>query len=301
MENINILKLYSEVLKKHSMSDAEKRFIVGTSVTTPDIRETPPEIPRPWLFARVWALSLIGFLCFYIGALGFQNAIFVPGLILFGSIIAPISLLIFFWEINILQNISIYKLTVLLIKGSIVALLCAVFLFAILKGQSPLFVSFVEETAKVSALLLLVDHRNYKYTLNGMLIGAAIGAGFAAFETAGYILMSALNDGIPIMLNTIFWRAILTPGGHIAWAALTGSVLILVKGDRIFRLSKLFDLRFIGIYAVVIVLHALWNSESIQFYVFNIPIGLIVLTLVSWIMLFSLMKLGFNQVIRVVQ
>jgi hypothetical protein len=118
MDKMNIFKLFSEVLKKHTTDDAEKRFIIGTSLTTPNIDKTPPEMPRPWLFARVLTLSLVGFIAFYVGALIFQNPIFLPGLILFSSIIAPISLLMFFWEINILQNISIYKLTVFVIKGA---------------------------------------------------------------------------------------------------------------------------------------------------------------------------------------
>jgi RsiW-degrading membrane proteinase PrsW (M82 family) len=299
VEKVNLTKLFSEVLKKHTTDDAEKRFIVGTALTTPDIDRTPPEMPRPWLFARVVTLSLVGFIAFYIGALVFQNAVFLPGLILFGSIIAPISLLIFFWEINILQNISIYKLTIFMIKGSIVALLCAVLLFAVLKGHSPIFTGFVEETAKVASLLLLVDHRNYKFTINGMLIGAAIGAGFAAFETSGYILISALEDGIPTMLQTIFWRTILTPGGHIAWAALTGAILIMIKGERIFRITMLFDPRFVGMYLTVIVLHALWDTESIHFWIYRIPVVLMLLTVISWTILFMLMKSGFKQVVRV--
>jgi hypothetical protein len=38
-----------------------------------------------------------------------------------------------------------------------------------------------------------------------------------------------------------------------------------------------------------------------QLTVYNIPIGLAALTLVSWVILFALMKLGFRQVIRVVK
>ncbi|WP_073079954.1 PrsW family intramembrane metalloprotease [Sporobacter termitidis] len=302
MEKVKFINLYTDVLKKHTTADAENHFILGAPMTTPDIEKTPPELPKPWLFARVLALSVVAFFAFYAGAFIFKNALFLPGLILFGSVITPLSLLMFFWEINILQNISIYKLTLLMLKGSIVSLLCAVTLYAILDGRkSPLLIGFVEETAKVLTILLLVDHRPYKFLLNGMLIGAAVGTGFAAFESSGYILVTALQSGIPTMLNTIFWRALFTPGGHIAWAALTGAMFILVKGERTFNMKMLLDSRFLGMYALVIVLHALWDTESIQLVAYNIPVVPVALTVVSWVILFAMMKIGFRQVFRVVK
>jgi RsiW-degrading membrane proteinase PrsW (M82 family) len=300
MEKIKILSLYSDVFRKHTTQDAENHFIIGAPLTTPNIEQTPPVIPKPWLFAKVLLLSLAAFLGFYIGALIFQNAIFLPGLILFGSIITPISLLIFFWEVNILQNISMYKLALMLVKGSIVALLCTVVMYALLDGEnSPLLIGFVEETAKIITLLLLVDHKNYKFIINGMLIGAAIGTGFAAFESSGYILINALENGISAMLNTIFWRAVFAPGGHIAWAALTGAAFIAVKGDHPFRISMLFNIRFLSMYALVIVLHAIWDTDIPGTVIMNIPIMPVALTIISWLILFAMMKQGFKQVINI--
>ncbi len=299
MVNVNIIKLYADVFRKHTTEDAERRIIIGTPLTTPDIELTPAVMPKPWLFARVLALSIVAFIGFYIGVSLYQNPLFLPGMILFGSIITPISLLIFFWEINIFQNISIYKLTLTMVKGSIVSLLCAVTLFAILDGQnSPLIIGFVEETAKVVTILLVADFRRYKYVLNGMLMGAAIGTGFAAFESAGYILVTVLQYGIPTMLATVFWRALFTPGGHIAWAALTGATLIIVKGDRPFKMKMLLDPKFLGMFALVIVLHALWDYDAIQLVVYNIPVTPVVLTIISWIIMFALMKRGFRQAVE---
>ena len=54
------------------------------------------------------------------------------------------------------------------------------------------------------------------YILDGLLIGAAVGAGFAAFETAGYILRFGLNSGLEAMLEIIKLRGFLVPGGHVA-------------------------------------------------------------------------------------
>ena len=298
MKKITFKDLFSEVLKSHSSGETENYFILGAPRTTPDIEKNPPVLPKPWFFSRVLGMSFIAFLGFYIGALYFQNPYFLPGLILFGSVITPISLLIFFWEVNMPKNISIYKLTLFLIKGGIVALLYSLILYTIIDGHiSPLLIGFVEETAKVLTFLFLIGRKDYKYILNGMLIGAAIGTGFSAFESAGYILMTALAYGIPTMLGTIFWRAVFAPGGHIAWAALTGAALMLVKSGRPFRLSMLLDLRFLGMYALVIALHASWDVEIPQPIAFGIPVLPVVLTIASWIILYAMMKRGFKQVI----
>ena len=72
-----------------------------------------------------------------------------------------------------------------------------------------------------------------------------------------------------------------------------------MKGERTFRLKMLLDPRFIGIYALVIILHALWDTGSIQLVVWNIPVAPVSLTIISWIFLFAMMKRGFKQVIRV--
>lgn len=300
MEKITFSGLFSEAFKRHTTADAEDYFILGAPTTTPDISKTPPELPHPWLFSRVLLMSILAFFGFYIGAFYFNNPNFLPGLIIFGAFLAPISLLIFFWEINILRNISVYKLIKLLFKGGIVALLYTVILYTVTGGNtSPLMIGFVEETAKVLALLLLVDHKNYRYILNGLLLGAAIGTGFAAFESAGYILVSALKYGMPTMINTIFWRAIFAPGNHIAWAGLVGAALIEVKGDRPFRLSMLLDLRFLLMYVLVIMLHALWDARFSQLQIYYVPIVPVVLTVLSWIILFAMMKRGFKQAFEI--
>ena len=42
----------------------------------------------------------------------------------------------------------------------------------------------VEEVAKLLTVVVVMRSTRYKYILNGILFGATVGAGFAAFETA---------------------------------------------------------------------------------------------------------------------
>lgn len=290
-----IHRMFFAVFKSHSRSEAENVLVSGTTRTTPDIGEIT--LPSPWLFSRILFLSLLAYMGFYIGLFRFGNLNFLPGLIIIGAFITPIALLIFFWEVNSIQNISMYSLMIYFLMGGLTALLYTVILYDLIDGyKSALMIGFVEETAKILALLVFAARRRYRYLLNGMLIGAAIGTGFSVFETSGYILMTALKYGLHPMLQTIFWRAILAPGGHIAWASLTGAVFILVKGDRPFRVRMLLNLKFLGTYALVIALHALWDADIPQPVVLDVPLLPVGLIIISWVFILILLKKGVKQV-----
>lgn len=80
-----------------------------------------------------------------------------------------------------------------------------------------LLIGLVEELAKaVIVAVFLFKIKKSNYILDGLLIGSAVGAGFAAFETAGYILRFGLNSGLEAMLEIIKLRGFLVPGGHVA-------------------------------------------------------------------------------------
>ena len=76
----------------------------------------------------------------------------------------------------------------------------------------------IEETGKAAALFLVINKTKYRSTLNGLLFGAAVGAGFSAFESAGYALVTGMTAGQAAMLETITVRGVLSMLGlHIVW------------------------------------------------------------------------------------
>jgi hypothetical protein len=94
----------------------------------------------------------------------------------------------------------------------------------------------------------------------GALLGATIGAGFAAFESAGYAFNAAITtQGINLasLLQTEVVRAVLAPVGHVLWTAILGAA-IFEAANRIGRLRLTFAVivAFVG----VALLHALWDS-----------------------------------------
>ncbi len=196
-----------------------------------------------------------------------------------------------------------YQVVKMLFMGGVLSLLVTLFL----NDKLPFLQTWlgassaggIEEIAKVAATLLMVKDRRYSFTLNGLLIGAAVGTGFAAFETAGYAFRCVLESG-DLMLQVITSRALLAPAMHIPWTALAAAALWRVKGDRNFQNSMLLDFRFLRVLAFSIALHMLWNSS---FTIISLPfvgdIKYLLLGSVAWIAVFSFIQDGLRQVDRV--
>ncbi|MFP3125606.1 PrsW family glutamic-type intramembrane protease [Ectobacillus funiculus] len=283
--------IFSRVFRKHSDIEAERLFIVGTSLTTPTIEEVTATWPKPWLFARVFLIMLIVYLGLYVGVSLFGNINFIPGLIVVGAFAVPFTTLIFFWEMNAPQNIAIYKIVYVVFIGGILSLLLALIFYDILRSNiNPITIGIVEELAKVVAVIFFVRHLKYRYVLNGLLLGAAVGVGFASFETAGYALRALLSDSFHMLYNTILWRSVFSPGGHVAWAALTGAALCRVQGDSKFRLNMLIKPKFVFIFILVVMMHALWDSPILN------SLGQLILMIISWIFVFRMIRIGLNEI-----
>lgn len=287
--------IFSRVFRKHSDVEAERLFIVGTSLTTPTIDEVVATWPKPWLFTRVFLIALLSYLGLYMGVSLFGNINFLPGLIVVGAFAVPFTTLIFFWEMNAPQNIAIYKIVYVVFIGGILSLLVALVFYDILRNNiNPITIGIVEELSKVVAVIFFVRSLKYKYILNGLLLGAAIGVGFAAFETAGYALRALLSNSYHSLYYTILWRSVFSPGGHVAWAALAGAAICRVQGDSKFRFSMLFQPKFLLIFFLVVALHALWDSPLVGQY----PIGQIILTVISWVVVFHMIRVGLTEIIE---
>lgn len=285
--------IFSRVFRNHSELEAERLFIVGTAITTPQIDEVKETWPKPWLFARIFLISLIAFLGFHVGVIVFQNMNFIPGLIMIGSFAVPITTLVFFWEMNAPQNIAIYRIAYVALIGGILSMLVAVLFFDFLRNViNPITIGVVEEFAKAVIVVYFVRSRKYKYVLNGLLLGAAVGAGFAAFETAGYALRSLLEGSFPSLYATILWRSILAPGGHVAWAGLAGAAFCWVQGKDNFNLSQLVKPKFLGMFFLVVAMHALWDIHIAG----NLPYFQGILLVVSWIVVFLMIRIGLKEI-----
>lgn len=302
--SIDLKELFSEVPKKHTSDEADEIFIVGTKNTTPDIMTISDSWSKPWLFSRIFLAFLTMFVLLYVMVDNFGNDEVIPGLVFIGACMVPFSVLIFFFESNVYRNISIFEVMKILGIGGILSLLSTVFLYefvefsdsALYYGQvttsDAFLISIVEEVGKLIVVLYFVRKYQTNKILNGMLIGCAVGAGFAIFESAGYILSSSENIS-DILDITIFssWSSL---GGDLAWTAIAGGAIIVVKKTEEFNFNQLLDTRFIFFFGSVIVLHAVWDM-GIELLNKDYLIY-IILIFVAWIELFVLMNAGLREV-----
>jgi hypothetical protein len=103
-----------------------------------------------------------------------------------------------------------------------------------------------------------VHHREPR---DGMVLGAVVGAGFAAFESAGYalqVLLANVDDkSVVAILEIEAFRAVLAPFGHITWTALIGGALFASSRGGRFHVTRGLVLTILG----AVTLHALWDQS----------------------------------------
>ena len=262
---IRLKELVSGVFKKHSLAERDELFICGTEKTTPKESEMVADWPKPWLFSRVFLLFSIVFIALLIVIVEFGNMNGVPGAMFVGALTVPFSLVIFFWETNVPRNISIFDVISTFFVGGVFSLISTLLLYDVvgvgkLDYIGAILVGIVEEIGKIIVVGHCIKKRNTKYILNGLLLGACVGAGFAVFETAGYAFQALLySQDIFYMIDVLFLRAVLSIGAHTVWTAIAAVGLVLAKGENEFEKHDYYKPQFLKFLVLVIVMHAIWD------------------------------------------
>jgi RsiW-degrading membrane proteinase PrsW (M82 family) len=293
--------MFSEVWKKRSSSEIEAYFSVGTATSTPILAEIDTRWPRPWAFFKAFLGSIIAFAGLYYTVSHFSNPFGVPAVLMTGAFAVPCSVLVLFYEFNAPRNFSIYQLLRLTLLGGVLSMVVCLFFFNYASGvgldwMGASVAGIAEEPAKLLAMLIVVKEARYRWTLNGLLIGACVGTGFAVIETAGYAFVSFMGDlqsGGATTEGTLFVRGLLYPlGGHAILSAIVGAALWRVKGNKPFEWAMLQQPRFLKLAAVSVVLHALWNSPlELPFFAEKFAIGV-----VAWLIILSLVQTGLREI-----
>ena len=297
--SLRLLDLVVNVFKKHTLEERENTFICGTAKTAPKEDEICSKWPKPWLYSRVFILFAITFLGLLALLRIFENTLAYPGIIFIGALAVPFSLLVFFWELNAPRNINIFDVIKIFFWGGVSSLLLTmIFSRIIYVGEvgyvGAIMIGIIEESAKFIVVAYFLRGSKRKYILNGLLLGAAVGAGFAVFETAGYEFAYGLQ--IPIMMRIIYTRGVLAFGGHIVWAAMSGAALVMVKEDNRLKIKHIINIKFLKYFVLIIGLHAIWDmpiSSNSEF-----PFVQIILTITAWIIVLLYINAGLKQISR---
>ncbi|HZT02804.1 MAG TPA: PrsW family glutamic-type intramembrane protease [Steroidobacteraceae bacterium] len=312
LQGFSLGETFSEVFGRHSDEEIERYFSVGGPDTTPPLERVDVRWPKPWVFFRTFLVALGTYIAFVAAWNQFGNVKLLPAIIFVGSFAIPFATLILFFELNVQRNVSLYQICRLVALGGAASLLLSLLGYQVASGfkldwLGASLAGLVEEPGKLLVLAFVINNRRYRSVLNGLLLGAAVGAGFAAFESAGYAFLYLLqhlsvtthyNGAVTLELNDIdamrqliVARGLLAPFGHIAWTAMSAAALWRVMGGAPFRFEMLKDSRFTRVFATAVLLHMIWDSPL------ELPFdGLYVLLgAVAWIIVLGLVQEGLAE------
>src|SRR6266567_4281876 len=188
---------------------------------------------RPWL--RIFVSGLVLWVLTVVVTFVTGNPNLVPTLVLLGSFLVPITFVFWAFERRETGELTAELLLNTFIAGGVLGVLAASLLESYLLHPSP-----------------------WMFFGDGMILGASVGFGFAAFESAGYAFTALFTErGLSLLdvVQTEILRGLLAPLGHGLWTAILGGVLFHPSTREHFLVSGRLILAFLG----VSLLHALWS------------------------------------------
>jgi RsiW-degrading membrane proteinase PrsW (M82 family) len=212
-----------------------------------------------------WRILLLGFGMYFIGLfllIVTGNPNLFPTVVLIGSFMVPVTFVAFFYERRYLSTVGMPSTALSFIYGGILGTFAASILEPIfihhLDFQTAFVVGLIEEFTKILGVLVIARRMKHDKEMDGLVLGAAAGMGFAAFESVGYAFTAFMKSGgsLSSTVGVILLRAILSPVGHGTWTAIFASVLFRESEPRHFRIN----LKVVTAYFTVVILHGLWDG-----------------------------------------
>lgn len=207
----------------------------------------------------------IGFIIYILTILTFMltnNINLTPTIVLLGNFLVPVCFVSFFYERRNRFSVSMASTSISFFYGGVLgtataALLEPIFINA-LNFNTAFIVGFIEELTKLIGVLLIARHRKFYNQMDGIILGAAAGMGFAAFESVGYAFTAFLQSGgnlSDVVVVTLI-RGVASPVGHGTWTAILTSVLFRESYLGGFNINH----KVVGAYMTVVILHGLWDG-----------------------------------------
>jgi RsiW-degrading membrane proteinase PrsW (M82 family) len=190
------------------------------------------------------------------------NPLLIPTVVLLGSFLVPATFVYWAFERRDSGELTAELVFRCFMMGGVLGVLGASVLEAYLLYPSPWLyvgVGLIEEAVKLAALALLTRRLEVKSIRDGLILGATVGFGFSAFESAGYAMTSMFTEhGLSLtnLVTTELVRGVLAPVGHGLWTGILGGVLFSRSTRDHFLLTRRLIVTFIG----VSLLHALWDA-----------------------------------------
>lgn len=243
---------------------------------TPRIRRGPRK--------RYWTVLFAGIALFaFLSALAEVSVgpLIVYALTVVGALLVPIAFVQYLAESNLLPLRPV-ELLATGVLGAALGLPAAYGLqhaAGLVPGSllASVLIASVEEPAKLLGVLWLVRRHELRFQVDGVLLGAAAGMGFAALETALY--GAARLETAGALVGVLWFRALLAPFSHGTWTALVAATFWRTRFENR-------RITFLAL-AAVIGLHALWDWSAVP-----VPLNIV------WMLLIGLMSVVFLRIIR---
>jgi protease PrsW len=239
-------------------------------MTYPTTSAPPTSAPRTAVRRYSWIAVLVVGVALFLAVertlMATQNPNFVPSAILLGAAIVPAAFLAFVYGRRLTYAVGASTVVVAAFLGGVIGTVVAGTLeFDAQRdlGVLPMVgVGLIEEASKLLIpLAILVLVRRARTHADGLLIGVAAGAGFAALETMGYAFTTLLQSqgSITATVDVLLVRGIMSPAGHMAWTGIAAAALYhaAARGWTGRRLAGV-----VGAFVLAVVLHALWDSQG---------------------------------------
>ncbi|MFI6505117.1 PrsW family intramembrane metalloprotease [Nonomuraea typhae] len=212
---------------------------------------------RPWL--KIFLIGLALWAATVLVTMWTDNSNLVPTVVLLGSFLVPVTFVVWAYGHARGEEVTVELMFKSFVIGGILGVLGASVLESYLRPSLVMYVGvgLIEEGVKLAALMLLTRGLKHRSVKDGLVLGATVGFGFAAFESAGYAFNAMFTgEGLSLaqMVETEILRGVLAPVGHGLWTAIAGGMLFAAGG----RLTGKVILTYLG----VSLLHALWDSMN---------------------------------------
>ncbi len=195
-----------------------------------------------------------------------RNPNFVPSAILVGAAIVPAAFLTFVYGRRLAYDVGLGVVASSAFFGGVIGTVVAGTLEYDAQrdlGFLPMVgVGLIEETSKLLIpLAVLIFFRRYRTRADGLLIGVAAGAGFAALETMGYGFVTLLESkgSITETVDVLLLRGIMSPAGHMAWTGIAATALY-AAAESGWTGRKIGG--FVGAFVLAVALHTAWDSQA---------------------------------------
>lgn len=221
-----------------------------------------------------------------------RNTNIFPTVVMLGNFLVPITYVAFFYQRRHLSKLDMPTTAWAFFYGGLLGVLAAATLEPLFLSHDRLLFSFevglIEEFAKILGVLVIAKRCFHDSEMDGLILGAASGMGFAALESTGYAFTAFLASDGSLSQTVIITlvRGVIAPIGHGTWTAILMSVMFRESGPRIFHINY----KVIGAYLTVAVLHGLWNGLPEVLAIFpetaiNVVMGQVFIAVVGFFLL----------------